>query len=275
MTKDGSFRVVTAHTTELVREAAAVHGISGGAAAMYGELLTGAVLLRETMAPQYRLQLSLEAAAGVKLMADSHPDGITRGLAAIPPGHGVIHFGPDAKLKASRIMYGGRLHQSVVAASDVDGIGGALMVYAQTSAQVTATIGVACVDDASGIVECGGYVVQLLPESDEGLLMVMTERLDQDFSDLGAVLTKLGDGGAQALLDELLYGMDYTVLDTQTAKVGCNCSQQRVVGALASLGVDEINRIVEAGEVLDIDCDYCRTQYQVGPEQLRGLLVQS
>ncbi len=273
ITKDGAFRVIAASTAAMVRDAARVHELTGSSAAMFGELLTGAVLLRETMAPHYRLQLSLDAANGVKLLADSQPGGLTRGLPSFPPGHQVAHFGPEATLKASRIMFGGRLHQSVVGASDVDGIGGALMAYAQTSAQVTATIGVGCTDDASGITHCGGYVVQLLPDAPQGPLMVMTERL-ADFADLGAVLVELG-GDVDALVAELLYGMEFSVLDSQTAFWGCNCSQQRVVGALASLGADEITGIVDSGEVLDIDCDYCRTTYQVSPEQLRSLLVRS
>ena len=274
MTQDGGFRVVAACTTTLARDAAAVHKITGSAAAMYAELLTGAVLLRETMAPQYRLQLSVEAADGVRLMADAHPDGMTRGLATFPDGKPVVHFGPEAKLKASRIMHGGRLHQSVVAASDVDGIGGALMRYAQTSAQVTATIGVACTDDSSGIRRCGGFVVQLLPDPPQAALMVMTERLAHDFSDLGRMLERV-DEDARALADELLFGMEYSILSEQEAAIRCNCSSPRVVGALASLGRAEIARIVEEAELLSIDCDYCRTTYQVGPEQLRSLLVDS
>lgn len=273
MTTDGGFRVIATDTTALARRAAEIHSLSGSAAAMLAELLTGAVLLRETMAPGNRLQLNLRAADGVRFTADAHPNGMTRGLATIPTPGQVVHFGPGAMLQASRVMHGGRVHQSAVGVSDVTGIGEALMVYAQDSAQVMATIGVSCIDTAGGIKHCGGYVVQLLPETPEGALMVMTERL-ADFADTGRLLTQV-KGDVRALTDELVYGMPYTVLSEGVVEWGCLCSAERVVGALASLGVTEITEIIASGEVLDIDCDYCQTAYEVGPEQLRTLLSKS
>src|SRR5688500_245017 len=54
ITDDGAFRVITARTTDTVRGAVDVQGATGSTARAFGELLTGAILYRETMAPQLR-----------------------------------------------------------------------------------------------------------------------------------------------------------------------------------------------------------------------------
>ena len=48
---------------------------------MFGNLLTGAILLRESMAPDNRLQAILQGDnPRTRMVADTLPDGMTRGL---------------------------------------------------------------------------------------------------------------------------------------------------------------------------------------------------
>ena len=56
MTDDGAFRVITASTTRTVRGAAEAQGVRGGTARTFGDLITGSILFRETMAPELRVQ---------------------------------------------------------------------------------------------------------------------------------------------------------------------------------------------------------------------------
>src|ERR1700678_881457 len=95
ITEDGAFRVIAARTTETVRGAVAAQGARGVTARHFGELLTGAVLLREAMAPRQRVQAILKGAAKGSLIADSHPDGTSRGLVNLGAG-GVD--GPEVSL---------------------------------------------------------------------------------------------------------------------------------------------------------------------------------
>src|SRR5262245_32730825 len=87
MTNDGGFRVITAKTTQTVRDAVRAQRASGETARAFGELLTGAVLYRETMAPHLRVQAILDGAGGRgQIVADSMPEGGSRGLVRLPKG---------------------------------------------------------------------------------------------------------------------------------------------------------------------------------------------
>ncbi|HEY5376008.1 MAG TPA: Hsp33 family molecular chaperone HslO, partial [Polyangiaceae bacterium] len=81
ITDDGAFRVITARTTQTVRGAVEAQGVAGLTARHFGDLLTGSILFRETMAPNLRVQGIIKGSNGSgSVIADSHPSGQTRGL---------------------------------------------------------------------------------------------------------------------------------------------------------------------------------------------------
>jgi molecular chaperone Hsp33 len=276
ITEDGAFRVIVALTTATVRGAVLAQGAEGATARAFGELLTGAVLIREAMAPKLRVQAILRGAGGEgNLVADAHPDGTSRGLVSFGAGGAPVdvRLGRGALLQVMRTLPNGALHQGVVAVPEGGGIPGALMAYMQESEQVVSTIGVAAVVEGGEVAVAGGYLVQLLPEVERGPLAVMTERL-ADFTRLDEVLAAPGVT-PDALLAEILYLMPYARLEESRLGFGCQCSQVRVVSTLATLPRSDVEDLVRDGEVLEIHCDYCGKEYRVPPAQLTALLVPS
>jgi len=271
VTEDGSFRVIALRTTELVREGARIHGLVGAEARLFGELLTASILIRETMSPGHRVQVGLSGTDGGSMVADTHPqDGITRGFVSRASDVEQVRLGANSLIRVTRTLPRNQVHQSVVEAG-ADGVSGAMMSYLQGSEQVTATLGVATVMDGERVVASGGYVVQLLPECQQGPLMVMTERLG-DFAFLDDFLLR-HDADADVLVDELLYGMPNERLADSPVVYACVCSADRALGAIATLGTDALNQAVAAGEVLSLTCEYCNHVWEVPPEQMRSLLA--
>jgi molecular chaperone Hsp33 len=273
MTDDGAFRVITARTTETVRGATSAQGATGMTARMFGELLTGAILYRETMAPQLRVQGVLRGSHGTgSLVADSHPSGRTRGLVQVDKGR-AIDLREGAIIQMMRTMPGGRINRGVVEVPTGGGISQAIMEYMQASEQVVSMISVATLLGDDGIAAAGGYMVQLLPEVGRGPLMVMTERL-RDFENIDdrVLASTFSPAG---LLDELLDGMPFTRLEESNVGFDCWCDELRVVSALATLSRGDIQNLLADGEVLEIDCAYCKKEFRIAPARLQGLLEQS
>jgi molecular chaperone Hsp33 len=270
MTNDGGFRVITTRTTETVRGAVAAQKAKGATARAFGELLTGAVLYRETMAPQLRVQAILQGASkSGHLVADSHPTGASRGLVKIAEGK-TLELAGGALLQMMRTMPRGDVHQGIVEVPENGSISDALMACMQTSEQVISMISVGCQLDGDDVVAAGGYIVQLLPELDEGLLAIMTERL-KDF----VAIDRLFDSAArtpEALLGELLFGMEFTVLESSPVRFECVCSEVRVMTSLATLSRDEIEELMAPGDPIELTCDYCGKEYSIPPARLQGLL---
>jgi molecular chaperone Hsp33 len=145
ITDDGAFRVIAADTTATVREALKVQKpATGELARTFGDLLTGAVLVRESMAPDNRLQAILQGDdPRTRMVADTMPDGSTRGLIQHPSDLTEMTLGDRSMLQVARTLHNGALHQGVVAVpSSKSGhtVSSALMAYMQESEQTVTVV---------------------------------------------------------------------------------------------------------------------------------------
>jgi molecular chaperone Hsp33 len=273
ITDDGAFRVIAIRTTETVRGAADAQEVRGDVRRLFGELLTGSILIRHTMAPDLRVQAILQGDdRASRMIADANPDGSTRGLVQLARNATSMPVNKQGVLQVARTLHNGSIHQGVVPVPADGSISGALMRYMQDSEQIVSIIAAGCdMDPGSGDVRAaGGFVLQLLPELDEGPLAIMTERM-RDFEKMGPLFAK-GMAEPEELISEILYGMPYSIVGSDPLRFGCNCSQARVAASLASLPKSEIQAMIDDKRLLEIGCDYCGRQYQMAPEQLRGLL---
>ena len=271
ITDDGAFRVIVARTTDTVQHVLKAQGAQGTTGRHLGDLVTGAVLFRETMAPNLRVQGILKGSGGTgSLVADSHPSGKTRGLVQLTTGSSEVAIGPGAIMQMMRTLPDGKINQGFVEVPDSGGISRALMEYMQTSEQVVSMLAMGTMLDDDRVAAAGGYLVQLLPEVGRGPLMVMTERL-KDFESIDAQLKEPNFTPA-ALLEELLYGMPFTRLEESRVGFECWCNELRVVSAIATLPKPDIEHLLSAGEVLEIACEYCKREFRIPPARLQGLL---
>ena len=276
MTNDGAFRIIAARTTDTAQAVIEAQELSGLAAQDMADLITTAVLYRETMAPSLRVQciVRFEQEAG-QLVADSHPDGWTRGLFQKGSGEAPADIRKTrATLQMMRTLPNADLHRGVVELPENGNLSEGFMRYMQLSEQIVSMISVGSVvggpDPAAG-----GYVVQLLPEAaeEEAAMETMTKRLEQ-FLEIRERL-KASDSSPSQLVEQIFEGMPFTWLQSSDIRFGCQCSQLRVMTTLSVLNRTDIQELVDEGEPLSIGCDYCGTSYTVEIAQLQGLLSAS
>jgi molecular chaperone Hsp33 len=276
MTNDGAFRVIAARTTDTVQGVLAAQNLSGALAQDLADLVTTAVLYRETMAPSLRVQciVRFEDEAG-QLVADSRPDGWTRGL--LQPGAGDAP--PDirqtrATLQMMRTLPNSDLHRGVVEVPESGNLSEGFMRYMQLSEQIVSMISLGSVVEGEDPT-AGGFVVQVLPEAAEAEAAMerMTRRLE-DFVEIRERLQR-SDGSPSQLIEQIFEGMPFTWLDSSDIRFGCQCSEVRVMTTLSVLDRSDIQELVDEGEALSIGCDYCGAAYTVEIAQLQGLLSSS
>ena len=271
ITDDGSFRVIALETTSTVRDAIAAQKPDAPMRRSFADFLTGAILVRESMSPDLRVQCILQGDDGrSRLVADAHPDGTTRGLVQLAAGGAVFSFAEKGMMRVARTLMNGALHQGVVGVAGDGGIAGAFMAYMQASEQITTMIALGTHMVNGEVAAAGGYLVQILPGFAEGPLMLMTERL-KDFEDIVPLLAR-GLASPKTLLAETLYGMPYSLVGERTIAFGCNCSSTRLAASLATLPRTDIESLLADKRMLEIECEFCRKEYRFAPEHLRGLL---
>ena len=276
MTDDGAFRIIAARTTDTTRAVIDAQELSGAMARDMADLVTAAVLYRETMAPSLRVQCIVRFAENDgQLIADSHPDGWVRGLLQ----KGSADAAPDlrkagATLEMMRTLPNSDLHRGIVEVPESGNLSEAFMRYMQLSEQIVSMISLGATLDEPNP-SSGGFVVQLLPEAAEAdaAMATMTARLE-DFVDIRDRLQKSNSSPKQ-LIEQIFEGMPFTWLHQSDISFGCQCSDLRVMTTLSVLDRSDIQELVDEGEPLSIGCDYCGASYVVEIAQLQGLLSSS
>lgn len=271
ITDDGSFRVIALETTSTVRGAIEAQKPEPGLRRIFADFLTGAVLVRESMSPDLRVQCILQGDDGrSRIVGDAHPDGTSRGLVQLASGATGFSIRDKGVMQVARTLNNGQLHQGIVSVAGEEGIAGAFMAYMQTSEQITTMIALGTHMVEGEVASAGGYLVQILPGFSEGLLMLMTERL-KDFQDIVPLLAR-GAASPEVLLSEIFFGLEYTRVGERKIGFGCNCSSTRLAASLATLPKSDIESLLVDKRMLEIECEFCRKEYRFSPEQLRGLL---
>jgi molecular chaperone Hsp33 len=271
MTDDGAFRVITVRTTDIVRRMLATRSLWGPEAVQLADVVTGTILLRETMSPTHRVQSLLRSADGACLwVGDSDPDGGARGLLTRKDRSAAASI-KGGTLEVVRTLNNGELHRGTVQVPVGSTMSQALMVYLQESEQVVSMLAIDCVLSSDHVVAAGGYIVQLLPEVGQGPLAVMAERL-RDFEDIGPLLAK-SDAATSPLMEELLYGMPFTRLEEEPLSWQCRCGVERVLASLATLPVSDLTSLIDDDKPVELTCDFCRSEYTVTATELRALLT--
>ena len=270
MTPKDGFRLVAVDSTSTVRGAIEAQDIDGELARIFGELLNGVTLVRETMAPKLRVQSVLKNEQSGSMVADSHPGGMTRGLVSIRPDSPFV-LGDETVLQIMRALPNGELHQGVVRTEPAYGLSASFTTYMHTSEQVESAVGVACVIEDGEVRAAGGYMLQKMPGAEFLDLAKMTAHLEH-FESLEQALIEV-DADPRALLDNMLRDVEFDILEDSEMRFGCNCSQDRFLSSLASIGRKELQSLADEGEPLEIECDYCASEYEISVPALQGLLA--
>jgi molecular chaperone Hsp33 len=274
MTNDGAFRAIAIRATETARAIIAAQHAKGFAARRLGELVAGTILVRETMAPRYRVQGIMGGDNGeMRLAADSYPDGGTRGLLRLPAGESDLRWRHLRRLQMMRTLATGEPQQGLVEVAAEGDMSEALSDYMTYSEQVATLLGVGCVIENDQVVAAGGYLVQRLPEAQPDAYDTMVGRVAA-LPPCESLLVDL-HADPTALMRIILQDIPYTELEKSSLGFKCRCSLERVLASLATIGRADIEEMASADQVIEIDCEFCGKSFYISPHQLRGLLIKT
>ncbi len=278
---DGFVKAVAIRSTALVERARCIHHTTPTATAALGRLLT-ATSMMGNMQKVENGALTVQMKGGGPLgtlLATSDAVGNVRGY---------VH-NPGITLLEK---YAGKL--DVGAAVGTDGmltvirdlqmkepyIGSVKLVTGEVADDITAYFAqseqtpTACalgvlVDVDSSVKVAGGYLVQLLPGAPDDVIC----KIEAGIACAGAVTPMLEAGlSPEELLKKVLCEFDLTFFDETPVEYRCYCSRERVSQTLITIGKKDLQEIVDAGEDISVECQFCDQVYRFTPEDVRKLL---
>ncbi|MBO4868132.1 MAG: Hsp33 family molecular chaperone HslO [Clostridia bacterium] len=269
MTKDGSAVAMVIDSTDIVNEAIKYHNTSPTATAALGRTLTAASLMGSRLKnkdDQVTLTFKGDGPAGI-IMAVADYYGNVKGYIENPAVD--LPLKPNGKLDVSGAVGAG--YMSVV--RDVglkEPVTGILEIVSGEIAEDVASyyanseqtptllsLGV-LVDRDLSCAGAGGVLVQLLPHADDGIVKI----LENNVVNVTGISSLIAGGqSCEQLLDRVLDGIGYDLFDETKVGYVCDCSRERMLRAVLSLGQKELQKIFSEQETIEVCCRFCNKKF--------------
>src|SRR5215213_1399333 len=282
---DATVRVMAAITTDAVREAVRRHDTSPTASVALGRVLTGTLLLGSSLKDFDRLTVKIESKGSVEgIVAETIANGKVRGyiknpLADLPQKpdgtfdvRGIVGKGMFIVIRESGFDVG--LHREPYIGSvpiETGEIAEDFAHYLMKSEQIPSAVllGTLLQPEAPFVTCAGGVMIQMLPTANPNVAVMIEDTILHAPS----LTTAIKDGAEPEDLLKMMLGIiDYEILGEKEVKFECNCSFERAVQLIASLGKAEVKAMLEEDRGATMNCGFCNNVYTLNEEDLRKIL---
>lgn len=254
---DGAVRVLWVDALDVAVEAARVHGLRGGSAALCAEAVVAAALLGAHIKGEERITLQFQGESPqVAIYAEFRADGSARARLTPPvigggAGQPVVGILMVIKSDAVREVYRALTEVRHTAIED------ALRQHLHDSEQVDAVLRIAVALGADGAPSrAAGVLVERLPEA--------VGRPSLDAASFAPLYGAVADEDAAALFGGLargeLLGEALEPLATTPIAWRCTCSLGKVEAMLVGLGVAELDDMLHTDGGASVTCHFCNTE---------------
>ena len=229
------------------------------------ECLIASVLLSSRLKVRGELTLQLNGGGAVRLfVAKCSADLVVRGVAQydmtadqsqlqmdFSQGNLVVSFNAEGAHQPTQSIV------SLQGMSTVD----SLQHYFLQSEQIPTLL---VIDHAQSV----GIMLQRMPHAGEpnnelwsGLRQKMTEFIDQ-----------VQHHTVEEVLMSLFAEHDVRLFESRDVQFGCTCSRKRMHTALCTLSTEDLQSLLHEKKTVDMQCEYCLSEYQFGVVDIQNIL---
>ncbi len=274
MTRDGSAVAMITDTTGIVNKAIEFHKTSPTATAALGRTLTAASLMGSRLKNKddsLTLSFKGDGPAGL-IMAVSDYYGNVKGYIENPAVD--LPLKPNGKLDVAGAVGGGFMSvvrdvgmkepmtgiSEIVSGEIAEDVASYYVNSEQTPTLLSLGVLVGRDLKCAG---AGGVFVQLLPHADEEII----GKLEQNVVKITGLSSLIASGcTCEQLMGYVLDGIEYDLFDEIETDYVCDCSRERMLRAVKSLGAEELKKIFSEQDSIEICCRFCNKKFSFGKE---------
>ena len=275
--EDSPVRGEVVHLEEALKTILSQRDYAPAIKVLLGEMLCATALLASTLKIKGRISLQVQASGTFKWgMAECNHLGEVRALAdyesdprfaQAEDSSTVLQTLVNPVLFINIEPEFGERYQGIVPL-DKENLAACLMQYYDLSAQIPTRIVL-----GSNEQQAGGLLIQLLPRNNEDEQKFVDEDLWPRLTMLTETLkiSELTDLEPTEILYRLYNEEEVRLPETEQLKFACTCSRERCETALSQIGVDAVRETLEHQNPIEMDCQFCNTQYRFTAEEALAL----
>ena len=280
ITTDGSARIFFEDSTEIVRTAQKIHGLSKTMSAVLGRSLTATSLMGcmlKNKTDSLTLHINGDGPAGTIICVSDY-SGNVRGYLDNPE----VELAPNS---IGKLDVGGAVGKgSFYVAKDMGGaqpyIGMCNLVSGEIAEDITeyfasseqtptvCALGGRC-DKNNQCYAAGGYILQLMPGAEEETIQIL-ERNISLIPSISEAITK--EEPEKFVIGSIFAGLEFEVFDEFDTEYKCNCDRSKFERGLIGLGKNELNEMISENKDIETVCHFCNKKYVFTTEDLKNLV---
>ncbi|ADQ41438.1 Hsp33 protein [Caldicellulosiruptor acetigenus I77R1B] len=269
LSKDKNIAIFIMDSTDIVEYARKIHNLPPIPAAALGRLLTATSMM------------------GVMLKGENHSvsvqiscSGVLKGLVAVSDSKGNVKGYVKNKEVLTEIDERGKLNVkgaigegTLTVIKDlglkepyigqIELVSGEIAEdithYFALSEQIPSAVALGVlIDRDESIKSAGGFIIQVLPDTDEDVILELEWKL-KNFSNISSVLE---NKSIEEIVKELFGRIEYEVLARYQPVYKCDCSKEKVESIIPLLKDEEIS-----DDTIEIVCSFCQKKYYFSKEE--------
>ncbi|WP_164215575.1 Hsp33 family molecular chaperone HslO [Virgibacillus sp. YIM 98842] len=275
----GKVRAYAISSTGMVKEAQERHDTWATASAALGRTMTITTMMGAMMKGDDTLTVKIEGGGPIgAIIVDGNASGETRGYVKNP--HVDFELNKNGKLDVARAV-GNEGTLSITKdvglkdffTGEVPIISGEISedftYYFANSEQIPSAVAAGVlVNPDHSILAAGGFIVQVMPGAEEDMIT----RLEEQIQSFPAISSLIREGKTPQQILETLFGEEEVkVLETLPVEFRCKCSRERLERAIAGLGNEEIQQMIDEDHGAEATCHFCNQIYHFSEKELEAL----
>lgn len=276
---EGFVRAYAVNATETVAEAQRRHDTWNTSSAALGRTMIGALMLGATLKGEDKMTVKIEGngPAGA-IVVDSNGKGEVKGYIKNPHislslneigkidvrgavgTEGMFTVIKDLGLKEP---FSG---QTPIVSGE---IGEDFTYYLAVSEQIPSAVGVSVlVDTDDSIKTAGGFMIQIMPGASDEII----DQIEARLKETARISTLLDEGQTpEEILQNLLATDDVVFLEKMPVQFKCDCSKEKFASAIITLGVEQIQELIDQDHGAEAVCAFCNNKYEYSEADLNEL----
>lgn len=278
---DGKVSIKCISSTDMVEEARKLHDLSPTASAALGRLLTiTSIMGYETKEKKGSItnQIKGDGPLGM-LTAVGEDNGNVKGYVANPKldlplneNNGKLDVGTavgkNGMLYIIKDLGIGKPYVGMTPIVSGE-IAEDFTNYFATSEQTPSVIALGVLVDKNGIRSAGGYKLSLMPDATDEII----SKIEEQVGKIDPVSKMLDEQKTlEEIAKEVTGDNNLKVLAEINPEYKCNCSREKCEKGLIAIGKEELQKIIDEEEKIEIACNFCDKKYEFTREDMKKLL---
>lgn len=278
---NGKMSVICADTTNLVEKARKTHDLSPVVTAAFGRMLTiTAIMGAEMKGVKDKLTVQIKGNGPMEMMvATTNNFPSVKGYVSNPQvdmplnEFGKLDVGGAVGYEGYiNVIKDIGLKEPYIGISPLTSgeIADDFANYFVNSEQRNSAVALGVLVDKNGVKSAGGYLINPMPDAGEEEV----SKVEQAIFKAGAISKMLDqDLSLQEIAKKITGDEEVKILEENITPIfQCDCSKEHMTEALATIGKEELQNIIDTEGKAELVCHFCNEKYQFSKEDLEEMI---